>query len=57
MTYNQFRREFSYVIKGTANSWNEAFRMYEYVSTQLTTEVTNKQLLALCWAEYKRRNA
>ena len=57
MTYNQFRREFSYVIKGTANSWNEAYRMYQYVSTELTTEVTNKKLLSLCWAEYKRRNA
>ena len=57
MTYNQFRREFSYVIKGTANSWNEAQRMYDYIATEIHGYPTNKQLLALCWAEYKRRNA
>ena len=57
MTYNQFRKEFSHVIKGTASSWNEAQRMYDYIATEIHGYPTNRQLLALCWAEYKRRTA
>ena len=56
--YKQFAFEFWDWASGRNQvSWNTAEQIVGLVMSELTREVTNRQLLSLCWAEYKRRNA